>query len=97
MPGMDGIALVKEINKLFPDNNPPYILMLPALEKNIYQHEAVKAGITKFLSKPVKMHELYAILLSLFDGNLQNDGNHLSHPGEHRGKDIRANQHHGRR
>jgi CheY-like chemotaxis protein len=54
--------------------------MLPSLEKNIYQHEAVKVGITKFLSKPVKMHELHAILLSLFDGNLQSDNNHLSLP-----------------
>ena len=80
MPGMDGIALVREINKLLPGQQPPFILMLPALEKNIYQHEAVKAGITKFLSKPVKMHELHAILLSLFDGNLQNEGNHLSMP-----------------
>jgi CheY-like chemotaxis protein len=80
MPGMDGIALVREINKLLPGLHPPLILMLPALEKNIYQHEAVKAGITKFLSKPVKMHELHAILLSLFDGNLHNDGNHLSLP-----------------
>src|SRR5580704_6076920 len=80
MPGMDGIALVREINKLLPGLQPPIILMLPALEKNIYQHEAVKAGITKFLSKPVKMHELHAVLLSLFDGNLHSEGNHLSMP-----------------
>jgi PAS domain S-box-containing protein len=79
MPGMDGIALVREINKLFPEHL-PCILMLPALEKNIYQHEAVKLGITKFLSKPVKIHELHAILLSLFDGNLQSDTIHLPLP-----------------
>ena len=80
MPGMDGITLVREINKLSPDKHLPCILMLPALEKNIYQHEAVKVGITKFLSKPVKMHELHAILLSLFDGNLQTETKHLSQP-----------------
>ncbi len=66
MPGMDGIALVKEIKKTFPGNNQPFILMLSSLEKNIYQHEAAKAGINKFLSKPVKMHELHATLLSPF-------------------------------
>jgi PAS domain S-box-containing protein len=80
MPGMDGIALVREVNKLLPDRHMPCILMLPALEKNLYQHEAVKVGITKFLSKPVKIHELYAVLLSLYDGNLQAESNHLSMP-----------------
>jgi PAS domain S-box-containing protein len=80
MPGMDGIALVKEIKKTFPGNNQPFILMLSSLEKNIYQHEAVKAGIGKFLSKPVKMHELHAVLLSLFEMNGQNEGALLSLP-----------------
>ena len=80
MPAMDGITFVREANKLSGDKHVPCILMLPALEKNIYQHEAVKVGITKFLSKPVKMHELHAILLSLFDGNLQIDNHHPSLP-----------------
>jgi PAS domain S-box-containing protein len=81
MPGMDGIALVKEMKRLFPTNNQPYVLMLSSLEKNLYQHEAAKAGINKFLSKPVKMHELYGALLSLFEMNLQQDGQHFTHPG----------------
>jgi PAS domain S-box-containing protein len=80
MPGMDGIALIREVNKLFPDQHLPCILMLPALEKNIYQHEAVKVGITRFLSKPVKIHELHAILLSMYDGSLQSETNHLTMP-----------------
>ncbi len=81
MPGMDGITLVKELKRIFPGNTQPYILMLSSLEKNIYQHEAAKAGINKFLSKPVKMHELYGALLSLFELNLQ-EGQHFSHPGK---------------
>jgi PAS domain S-box-containing protein len=80
MAGMDGIALVREINRLYPGQHLPSILMLPALEKNIYQHEAVRVGISKFLAKPVKIHELHAILLSLFDGNLQSDNTHVSMP-----------------
>ncbi|HLZ88004.1 MAG TPA: response regulator, partial [Puia sp.] len=81
MPGMDGIALVKELKRLFPGNNAPYVLMLSSLEKDLYQHEAAKAGITKFLSKPVKMHELYGALLSLFEMNRQQDGQHFQAPG----------------
>ncbi len=80
MPGMDGITLVKEIKKASPGSHQPFILMLSSLEKNIYQHEAVKAGIGKFLSKPVKMHELHAVLLSLFERNGQSDGALLKLP-----------------
>jgi PAS domain S-box-containing protein len=82
MPGMDGITLVKEIKKSFPIiSGQPFILMLSSLEKNIYQHEASRAGITKFLSKPVKMHELYGALLSLFEMNLHQENNQLTLPG----------------
>jgi PAS domain S-box-containing protein len=80
MPGMDGITLVKEIKKEWPDSEQPFILMLSSLEKNIYQHEAAKAGISKFLSKPVKIHELHATLLSLFEKTMHNDLLHPSLP-----------------
>jgi PAS domain S-box-containing protein len=80
MPGMDGISMIREANRISPDKQLPCILMLPAHEKNIYQHEAVKVGISRFLSKPVKMHELHAVLLSLFDGHPQPDSNPLSKP-----------------
>jgi len=79
MPGMDGITLVKELKRMSPGSNLPFILMLSSLEKNIYQHEATKVGINKFLSKPVKMHELYGALLSLFEMNLGHEGQHFSH------------------
>ena len=81
MPGMDGISLVKELKRDIQGNSLPFILMLSSLEKNIYQHEAIKAGINKFLSKPVKMHELYGALLSLFEMNLQHEGQHFVRPG----------------
>jgi len=80
MPGMDGITLVKEIKKIFPGNEQPFILMLSSLEKNIYQNEAGKTGINKFLSKPVKIHELHATLLSLFEKGMNNDLLHPSLP-----------------
>ena len=78
MPGMDGINLVKEIKESIPGVNQPFILMLSSLEKNLYQHEADKTGINKFISKPVKLHELNSTLLSLFEKNMQNDSLHPS-------------------
>jgi PAS domain S-box-containing protein len=78
MPGMDGINLVKEIKQTNPQTVQPFILMLSSLEKNLYQNEADKTGINKFISKPVKLHELNSTLLSLFEKNMQNDSLHPS-------------------
>jgi PAS domain S-box-containing protein len=78
MPGMDGINLVKAIKESNPGAGQPVILMLSSLEKNLYQHEADKTGINKFISKPVKLHELNSTLLSLFEKNMQNDSLHPS-------------------
>ncbi len=83
MPGMDGITLVREVRKSLPAPGTPqhFVMMLSSLEKNIYQHEAGKIGISKFLAKPVKMHELYGALLSLFEMNLQQEGYQIAMPG----------------
>jgi PAS domain S-box-containing protein len=78
MPGMDGITMVKKIRDAYPGLNQPVILMLSSIEKNLYQHEADKTGINKFISKPVKLHELNSILLSLFEKNMHNDSLHPS-------------------
>jgi PAS domain S-box-containing protein len=78
MPGMDGISLVRQIKESIPGVNQPVILMLSSLEKNLYQNEADKTGINKFISKPVKLHELNSTLLTLFEKNMQNDSLHPS-------------------
>ena len=65
MPGMDGIMLVEELRRQLPYGRDPFILMLSSLEKNNFQQKAEQAGIHKMLSKPVKMHELYGLLLSI--------------------------------
>jgi PAS domain S-box-containing protein len=80
MPEMDGITMVRELKKIMPGSNLPFVLMLSSLEKNVYQSEASRAGINKFLSKPVKMHELYGALLSMFGMNLGQEGQHFVHP-----------------
>ena len=65
MPGMDGLQLTREIVGKA-NYNLPVILMLSALEKNLYQHEADRAGVQKILTKPVKIYELYAHLCAMF-------------------------------
>ena len=73
MPVMDGITLVKEIKKIIKGHTEPFILMLSSLEKAMYQHEAEEIGINKFLSKPVKLHELNTILSAIFQKSFDND------------------------
>lgn len=67
MPGMDGIELAQGIKKMTQGSGQPIILMLSSIEKKIFQQEAEKTGIDKFLSKPVKMSELVSLLSLLFD------------------------------
>ncbi len=67
MPEMDGITLVKEIKKIVKGPGEPFILMLSSLEKTMFQEDAEKIGINKFLSKPVKLNELVSLLSYLFD------------------------------
>jgi signal transduction histidine kinase/CheY-like chemotaxis protein len=76
----DGIDLIKQIKRKSERTGPSTILMLSALEKSMYQLEADRAGINKFLSKPVKMHELHSTLLSLFEKTLQSEVLHPSLP-----------------
>jgi signal transduction histidine kinase/DNA-binding response OmpR family regulator len=72
MPLMDGITLVKEIRKLLKGEPAPFILMLSSLEKTLFQHEAERMGIDKFLSKPVKLYELNSVLAVIFNKALRN-------------------------
>lgn len=73
MPGMDGITLVKEIKNLLNGIMDPFILMLSSLEKTMYQEEAERIGINKFLSKPVKLQELNTLLSSVFQKAFSNN------------------------
>lgn len=66
MPEMDGMQLVQEIRKSSKGFAQPVIMMLSSLEKNLFQRQAEKLGIQAFLSKPVKLYELYATLSAMF-------------------------------
>jgi PAS domain S-box-containing protein len=66
MPEMDGMKLVQEIRRSAREYTHPVIMMLSSLEKNMFQRQAEKLGIHSFLSKPVKLYELYAMLSAMF-------------------------------
>jgi signal transduction histidine kinase/ligand-binding sensor domain-containing protein/DNA-binding response OmpR family regulator len=67
MPGMDGIALVREIKALLTGPSQPFILMLSSIERNIYRDEAKDIGIDMFLTKPVLVPQLNQILAGIFE------------------------------
>jgi CheY-like chemotaxis protein len=67
MPAMDGIELVKQIKKGTGSRTQPLIMMLSSLEKDSCRKEAEKAGISKFLPKPVRLQHLNNMLLDLFE------------------------------
>ncbi|MBO9199838.1 MULTISPECIES: response regulator [Niastella] len=66
MPEMDGMQLVQEMRRSSPGYPQPVIMMLSSLEKNMFQRQAEKLGIHGFLSKPIKLYELYATLSAMF-------------------------------
>ncbi|THU41819.1 response regulator [Niastella caeni] len=66
MPEMDGMQLVQEIRKTSKGHEQSVILMLSSIEKNMFQRQAEKLGIHSFLSKPVKLYELYAMISAMF-------------------------------
>jgi CheY-like chemotaxis protein len=51
MPGMDGLELSRRIKKQDPGDS--VIIMISAAEWSIIEEEARKAGVNKFLSKPI--------------------------------------------
>jgi signal transduction histidine kinase/CheY-like chemotaxis protein/ligand-binding sensor domain-containing protein len=66
MPLMDGITLVGRIKQSLSNRSQPFILMLSSVDKGMCLEDAERAGIDLFLNKPVKLHELNAILQSVF-------------------------------
>lgn len=67
MPEMDGITLVKKVKTILRGNSEPFILMFSSLDRALFQQDAEKIGIDKFLAKPVKLTELVKLLSSLFE------------------------------
>ena len=43
--------------------------MISSIEKNLYQNEAEKLGVSHLLTKPVKLYEVYSLLCSITAGH----------------------------
>jgi PAS domain S-box-containing protein len=69
LPDRDGMSLIKDIRQKQEFADLPVLLMLPTLEKNLYQNEAEKTGNTHLLTKPIKLYELYSLLCSFASDN----------------------------
>mgnify|MGYP001314959745 FL=1 len=63
---MDGMQLVQELRTTMTITQ-PVILMLSSLEKELVRNEAEKLGVHSFLSKPIKLYELYALLTAMYN------------------------------
>jgi PAS domain S-box-containing protein len=53
MPGLDGITLTAELKKKAPFSRNSVAIMISAIEWNAIEGEAKKAGVDKFMSKPL--------------------------------------------
>jgi CheY-like chemotaxis protein len=62
LPGMDGIAVVRRLRKLNDRLKHIPIIMLTAFDGEDYSHTALQAGCTDFLTKPVDVERLHAMI-----------------------------------
>lgn len=75
MPGMDGLAVAAKIREELELPAEPVILMLSSMEKDNIKELGTKAGIDRFLTKPVKMKDFYELLIRINDNVRESDRN----------------------
>jgi len=66
MPDMDGITVASKIRQELHLDTEPMILMFSSVEKDDLKEIGKNAGINKYLTKPVKMSDLYELLAGLY-------------------------------
>ncbi len=74
MPGMDGIEATKEIRKRWP--NGPVVVALTAYALDGDRERCMEAGMDGYISKPVKIEELEAVLLNCEDKIAERSGSY---------------------
>ena len=62
MPRMDGIATTQEIRRRFPASEMPKIIAFTAYVHPDVRKKCLEAGMIDYISKPVSLNELEAIL-----------------------------------
>jgi len=92
MPGMDGITVAEKIKHDLHLSAEPTILMFSSIEKDNIKELGKNAGIDKYLTKPVKMTELYELLCSIInktdEKEMQNDNDMTQMIEQYPGKTI---------
>ena len=63
MPRMDGIATTQEIRRRFPASEMPKIIAFTAYVHPDVRKKCLEAGMIDYISKPVSLNELEAILV----------------------------------
>ncbi|HEY5801302.1 MAG TPA: response regulator, partial [Burkholderiaceae bacterium] len=66
MPGMDGIALTRQIKADTTLSAPPNMVLVTAFDREQVQEEAERAGVVGFLAKPISQSLLLDTLISVF-------------------------------
>lgn len=67
MPQMDGIAATREIRKRLPAGRQPYIVALTANAMTGTKDQCLEAGMDDYISKPIDLGTLRAVLTKLRD------------------------------
>lgn len=62
LPGMDGLTVVRRLRKLNERLNQVPIIMLSAFDGDEYSHAARQAGCADFLTKPLDIETLQAMI-----------------------------------
>jgi CheY-like chemotaxis protein len=62
MPEMDGLEATRQIRAQLPDHRQPHIIALTAGATSDDRAECTAAGMDQFITKPVRVTELYAAL-----------------------------------
>ncbi len=90
MPEMDGLMVAEKIKSELNLGSEPLILMFSSIEKENLQKMGKDVGIDRFLSKPVKMYELYELLTGIVQNNEANgkDMIQCEHTGSYYDKTI---------
>lgn len=64
MPQMDGISLLREINRHYPST---HVIMITAFGGVESYLEAMNLGAFEYIHKPVKLEELKSVMRKIFD------------------------------
>ncbi len=73
MPGTNGIELSRKIRGKNPLNSDIPIIMMTAFGKEKKRREAQKAGVTRFLTKPISHAVLFNSIASIFGKEIINE------------------------